>query len=241
MFIGMIGMLFMSLMVGCSTFETGPQGRNKYIFYHKPLPEASRALEEARMAGKDKQCPAEFNAANDMVDKAYQAYEACHTQESITMAQEAIAKIEALCPPKEVAAPAPVEAPAPAPAVVVAPSRKEMTFPEAAMFAIDKSELTPEGKQKILEYREEAKAELSTAISVRIIGYTDNTGSAEYNKQLSLKRAQAVRDYFVELGVDASKMEVIGMGEDNPIADNATAAGRAKNRRVVVEVTGLGK
>src|SRR5208337_4654253 len=148
MFIGMIVMLFMSLMVGCSTFETGAPGRNKYIFYHKPLPEASRALEQARMAGKDKQCPEEFNAASGMVDKAYEVYDACHTQEAIAMAQEAIAKINALCPPKEVAAPAPEPAPAPAPepapvpapAPAPAPSIKEMTFP-AALFATNKSDL----------------------------------------------------------------------------------------------------
>jgi OOP family OmpA-OmpF porin len=150
-----------------------------------------------------------------------------------------------LLPKPVAAAPAPVAEPAPAPepapVVAVAPTKKEMTFPEAALFAFDKSDLTSAGKDKIKEYREQAKEELSSAISIKIIGHMDSTGTAEYNKQLSLKRAEAVRDYLIELGGDPKKMEVVGMGEEQPIADNKTAEGRAQNRRVVVEVTGYGK
>jgi OOP family OmpA-OmpF porin len=155
---------------------------------------------------------------------------------------------ELLPPPPVVAAPAP--APAPAPAVVAAPvvvavppapTHKTITFPEAALFSVNKAELKPEGKEKIKEYREEARDQLSSASSIKITGHTDSTGTPEYNKELSLKRAQAVRDYLVELGADASKMEVVGMGEDQPIADNKTREGRAQNRRVEVDVTGIAK
>ena len=58
----MIAVFSMSLIVGCSHLEKAPN-REGYVMYHKPLPEADRALEEARRAGKDKECPAEFNAA----------------------------------------------------------------------------------------------------------------------------------------------------------------------------------
>jgi OmpA-OmpF porin, OOP family len=143
--------------------------------------------------------------------------------------------------PEPEAAPAPAPAPEPAPVVAVAPTPKTMTFPSAALFAINKSELSAKGKEKIKEYRDQAKDELSSATSVKIVGYTDSTGTAEYNKKLSLKRAQAVRDYLVELGGDPNKMEISGMGEEHPIASNKTAAGRAQNRRVEVEVTGLAK
>ena len=139
-------------------------------------------------------------------------------------------------------APAPVRAPAPVVApVVVAPTPHTMVFEAAALFAVNKANLTPAGEQKIKEYREQARAELSEAKTIKIIGHTDSSGKADYNQKLSVKRAEAVRDYLISLGADASKMEVAGMGADKPIADNKTAAGRANNRRVEVEVTGTAK
>ena len=85
------------------------------------------------------------------------------------------------------------------------------------------------------------KAELSSADKIKITGHTDSIGSANYNQKLSVRRAEAVRDYLVSLGADANKMEVSGAGEANPIADNKTKEGRAKNRRVEVEIIGLEK
>ena len=65
-----------------------------------------------------------------------------------------------------------------------------------------------------------------------IIGYTDSIGSAKYNKKLSKKRADAVVKLLIENGVNPSQLIAIGMGEENPVADNATEAGRAQNRRI---------
>ncbi len=73
-------------------------------------------------------------------------------------------------------------------------------------------------------------------LKVDIIGYTDNIGSAKYNKKLSLKRANAVKNYLIARGVDASRINTIGMGEENPIASNKTAEGRALNRRIEFKV-----
>lgn len=72
----------------------------------------------------------------------------------------------------------------------------------------------------------------------KIEGHTDTTGSAETNKNLSLQRAITVRDYLVGQGADASAIEVEGLGPDQPVADNATAEGRARNRRVEIVLTG---
>jgi outer membrane protein OmpA-like peptidoglycan-associated protein len=130
--------------------------------------------------------------------------------------------------------PAPVAAPPP-------PSPKRMVFNQVALFDFNKSNLKPEGKEQIKAYREKARAEMSSAEKVKIIGYTDNVGTAAYNMKLSLRRAEAVRDYLVSLGVDPGKLEVSGEGMSNPVADNSTAEGRAQNRRVEVEVIGLGK
>ncbi len=69
---------------------------------------------------------------------------------------------------------------------------------------------------------------------LRIEGYTDSIGSESYNMELSRKRAQAVADYLVSQGIDASRLQVIPMGESNPVASNKTAEGRAMNRRVEI-------
>lgn len=141
-------------------------------------------------------------------------------------------------PPARVAsAPRPPAAkPAPAPAP---PTEKTILF-NAVLFDFDKADLKPEGKEAIKTYREEARSRLSRADKVIITGHTDNVGSAAYNKKLSLRRAQSVRDYLVSLGVDPKKLEIRGEGLRKPIADNSTEEGRAKNRRVEVEVVGLG-
>lgn len=69
-------------------------------------------------------------------------------------------------------------------------------------------------------------------------GHTDNTGSATANNELSLRRAIAVRDYLIGQRVAASTIDVQGLGSSRPVADNATAEGRAKNRRVEIVVSG---
>jgi outer membrane protein OmpA-like peptidoglycan-associated protein len=72
---------------------------------------------------------------------------------------------------------------------------------------------------------------------ITIKGYTDSTGSAKINKELSEKRAQSVKEELVKGGVPGNTISVVGMGPDNPVSDNKTAAGRAQNRRVEVEIT----
>jgi OmpA-OmpF porin, OOP family len=73
-------------------------------------------------------------------------------------------------------------------------------------------------------------------LRVELQGYTDSTGSARYNLGLSERRANSVRDYLVSRGVSSSQLSARGYGETNPIASNATAQGRAENRRVVMHV-----
>jgi len=72
--------------------------------------------------------------------------------------------------------------------------------------------------------------------NMTIDGYTDNTGRAERNLELSKERANAVKDYFISKGIDANRLKADGHGIENPVADNRTAAGRAKNRRVEMDL-----
>ena len=72
--------------------------------------------------------------------------------------------------------------------------------------------------------------------TVRIVGHTDNVGSDAVNNPLSVNRAAATRDYLVSRGVAGSRIAIDGRGSREPIADNATPAGKAKNRRVEIFV-----
>ena len=116
-----------------------------------------------------------------------------------------------------------------------------MIFDERVLFDFDKSTLKQSGKEALKGYLKEARAHLKSARTVKITGYTDNVGSKKYNLKLSQQRAKAVRDYLVKLGADPKKMKVSGVGEAKPIASNKTKEGRAKNRRVEIEVTGFEK
>lgn len=75
------------------------------------------------------------------------------------------------------------------------------------------------------------------SIAIRIEGHTDSRGNDNYNKKLSDARAASVRMYFIERGIDSSRLESVGYGEERPIDDNSTEAGRATNRRVEIHIT----
>ena len=73
-------------------------------------------------------------------------------------------------------------------------------------------------------------------LRVEVAGHTDSQGNADYNRGLSERRAKTVRDYLIGVGVDESRLSWRGYGEDQPIADNMTAEGRERNRRVVLRI-----
>lgn len=69
-------------------------------------------------------------------------------------------------------------------------------------------------------------------VDIQIVGYTDDIGSAQYNLELSLRRAESVRDYIVARGIDDARLSVAGRGKTEPLVSNSTSEGRAVNRRV---------
>jgi len=110
----------------------------------------------------------------------------------------------------------------------------KITFDSGILFAIDSSELQPAARTTI-----ESMATVLNDFpdtNILIEGDTDNTGTSEYNQLLSERRAQAVADYHKRLGVAASRISTVGLGESNPVASNDTAEGRQQNRRVEVAI-----
>jgi len=123
---------------------------------------------------------------------------------------------------------------APKPATTAAIAAVPFSLSSSAAFKTGGSDLSAEGKAEVAAFAE--KLEGHEVNSITVEGYTDNRGPAAYNKDLSEKRAKAVKAEMIENGIDASLITVIGHGASDPIADNETAAGRAKNRRVTVSV-----
>jgi OOP family OmpA-OmpF porin len=129
-----------------------------------------------------------------------------------------------------------VPAPAPAPAPKPVATTEKVTFAADAFFDFDKYALKPEGKAKL----DDLVSKMS-GINLEVIiavGHTDNIGTEAYNQALSVRRADAVKAYLVSKGVEKNRVYTEGKGMKQPIADNKTAEGRAKNRRVEIEVVG---
>ncbi len=117
-----------------------------------------------------------------------------------------------------------------------APTSEKVTFAADAFFDFDKSVLKPEAKVKLDDMASKLQAiNLEVIIAV---GHTDSVGTDEYNQKLSLRRSEAVKAYLVSKGIPANRVYTEGKGEKQPVADNKTAEGRQKNRRVEIEVVG---
>ena len=102
-------------------------------------------------------------------------------------------------------------------------------------FASNSSVLNAESRQELDKVASSIIAN-PTVNQITVTGYSDDRGAADYNKSLSERRARSVADYLVSKGLPASMVSSSGMGEANPIASNATTAGRRENRRVEIDL-----
>ena len=126
----------------------------------------------------------------------------------------------------------PVVAPPPPPA----PVSEKVTFAADAFYDFNKDTLKPEGKAKLDDLVSKMQGiNLEVIIAV---GHTDAVGGDAYNQKLSVRRAESVKNYLTSKGVEKNRVYTEGKGEKQPVADNKTTEGRAKNRRVEIEVVG---
>jgi len=134
-------------------------------------------------------------------------------------------------------APAP-EKPKPAPEKPK-PVAEKVTFAADVLFDFDKAVIKPEGKSKLDDISNKVRGiNLEVVIA---IGHADSIGSDAYNQRLSVRRSESVKAYLVSKGIEPNRVYTEGKGEKQPVADNKTRDGRAKNRRVEIEVIGTRK
>ena len=240
-------LLLLGVFYGCAGREYAPN--RGVTYYHKELPAADRAVEAARAAGKNRECPAEFAAAEKMKNDAYDIYLSCRTAEGIAMANQATARANALCPMKA-GAPrsAPVEVtpsppPAAVPMIAAVPAPKaevKYVLLEDVHFDFDKSTLTKEGVEimdrniRVLKENPDTK--------VRVAGYTSASGTETYNQKLSERRAKTVEDYLIkEGGIAPGRLTRIGYGEQRPetyepMPSDILSKAAKSNMRVLFEI-----
>ena len=114
------------------------------------------------------------------------------------------------------------------------PPALKVTFDSGILFATNSSTVSDASKSALRNFA--ANLEKNPDTDLKIVGHTDNTGQVDYNQTLSEKRAKSVYDYLSEQGVNSRRMVFEGKGIHQPVADNSSAEGRSKNRRVEIMI-----
>ena len=148
----------------------------------------------------------------------------------------ALAKPAAAAPaPAPAAAPVAPRAAPPAPAPQP-PAATKVTYAADAFFDVNKAVVKTEGKAKLDDLVGKVK-DINLEVIIAV-GHTDSDGGDAANQKLSVKRSEAVKAYLVSKGIEKNRVYTEGKGEKQPVADNKTKEGKAKNRRVEIEVVG---
>jgi peptidoglycan-associated lipoprotein len=149
-------------------------------------------------------------------------------------------QVEETPPPAPEMTPAPAPTPRPSPVAVdtmrSTPDTRGSTLAERIHFALDRADLSPEARTTLA-----AKAEILRAspnVTLRISGHADERGSDEYNLALSKRRAAEAKRFLTQQGVDSTRLETVGYGEEQPLDTGATEPAWAANRRAEFNVIG---
>ena len=256
-FLLMVMFMFLFLGASCTTYHFGVPDRA--VGVPAEFGETEAAIAQAEQSQGAKYCPEKIVRAKELAKKGAETYWACRTDEAMGLFAEArrLAKEAEGCqPPPPPPAPKPVPPPPPPPVPPPAPKPEPPPLPPPpkpappqqppapkvidkmtlqVVFDFDKSILT-EADLKELQ-KAVAFVKKYPGAKIRLDGYTDSIGTEAYNIKLSERRAAAVKDYLIkEAGVSSSKITAVGHGEADPVADNKTSEGRAKNRRVEISL-----
>jgi OmpA-OmpF porin, OOP family len=235
---------------GCAHYEVNNgRGAIPGHYIRSEMQESDRAVESARQAGKDKTCPAEFKSAEDAKNNAYDVFRACHTEEGADLAKKATAKANALCPPQPAPAPRaevikplgePAELkPEPAaeaplaviPAAEPTPDRMKYCVSLGIEYDINKTDIRPQYHDEVAKVGDFMKKYPTTTAVIE--GYADEVGNDADNLVLSQQRADGVVKYLeTNFGIAPARLSAKGYGKASPVGDNATDAGRQKNRHI---------
>lgn len=216
-------MLVLLLTASCATYHFGVKDRAESLPVEFGQTEA--AIAQAEQSRGARYCPEKIAKAKELGKQAAETYWVCNNDEAMRLLAEArrLAKEAEGCGPAPVAKPEPPPAPAPLPEKICMTLNVEFDF--------DKADVKPKYHGVIEKVAEFMKKYPETTTVIE--GHTDNRGKYEYNIKLSERRAESVKNYLVEkFGIDASRLSTKGYGYTKPVATNATAAGRQKNRRI---------
>lgn len=155
---------------------------------------------------------------------------------------DAVARVSAPVPPPVAAAPAP--APAPLAPPTPAPIIEQVSLSSDVLFEFDKAQLRPEGREELDKLAERVKG--ANIESVLAIGHADRIGPEKYNEKLSRERAESVKQYLAQRGINDQRVQVEGRGESEPVTQNQCKGQRGNalirclepDRRVDIEVRG---
>ena len=254
-FLPMVMIMFLFLGTSCTTYHFGVS--DKAIGVPAEFDQTEAAIAQAEQSQGAKYCPEKVARAKELAKKGSETYWACRTDEGMGLLAEArqVAKEAEGCqpppPPPTPPKPAPPPPPAPpkpappTPPVPPQPSPPPLPLAPSSMvidkmtlqvlFDFDKATLTKADLKEL--QKAVAFVKKYPGAKIRLDGYTDSIGTDAYNMKLSERRATAVKNYLIkEAGVSSSKITAVGHGEADPVADNKTAQGRAKNRRVEASI-----
>ena len=224
----MIMILF--LATSCTTYHFGVANRAAMV--PDDFGETEAAIAHAEQSQGAQYCPDKIAKAKELATEGANTYWACHNTESSRLLAEArkLAGEAEACGP-QAAAMAPETVVAPLPAAEPTPGMMKYCVYLGIEFDIDKSDIRPQYHDEVAKVGDFMKKYPTTTALIE--GYTDEVGSDDYNMKLSQRRAESVVKYLEDdFGIDPSRLSAKGYGKASPTADNATDAGKQKNRRI---------